>query len=205
MRFRHVARYVFEDTHLKRLAQERSLRRQRDAFPLLAPLIAEAQPSVDVIMESRAAKTSEGQMQDRAKRARSWRAARSRLSAYPDDVRLRLLTYWNEHRWLPADPEALADMMNSWDRGTLALPDVEAGFRFERVDCGRSIAKTYVRKLGGWIGYTGDVAEVDDGSWGARPFGVQHFTPGFPSRVAAAEWLDVHGRQPPMPAARAAA
>jgi hypothetical protein len=56
MRFRRWPRVsAYEDTPRKRATLARAQRTQRDTFPLLAPLIAEQQPSADAEMSRRAA------------------------------------------------------------------------------------------------------------------------------------------------------
>ena len=56
MRFRKRERYgAFQDTSRKRAAASRAQQKQRDALPLFAEQIAEAQPSIDQVMADRAA------------------------------------------------------------------------------------------------------------------------------------------------------
>ena len=50
MRFTHRPRCEYAVTDRKRAAAVRRQQRQRDGLPLLAPLIAAAQPSVEQVM-----------------------------------------------------------------------------------------------------------------------------------------------------------
>lgn len=71
----------FNDSSRKRAACSRSQRRHREAFPLLAPLIAEQQPAIDDVMAQRAVRWLEDQKAYRARRAAGWRAARARRAS----------------------------------------------------------------------------------------------------------------------------
>src|SRR3546814_18181723 len=95
MRFRrwpHVSPY--EDTPRKRAALARAQQTQRDRFPLLAPLIAEQQPSAVAEMARRAAWWPEAQPRDRDRRARDWRRGRARLAGPGGTLRPVLLQLW---------------------------------------------------------------------------------------------------------------
>ncbi len=119
MRFTRRGRHEYEDTRRKRLAASRSQQRQRDALPLLAPLVAEQQPTIDQVMTYRAASWARSEQQSRDHRASQWREGRARLNDYAPDTRKTLLTYWNRHRWLPGDPLYLLDMLHMFDTGRL--------------------------------------------------------------------------------------
>lgn len=56
MRFTRRPRCEYAVTDRKRAAAVRWQRRQRDSLPLLAPLIAEAQPGIDTVMAERVAR-----------------------------------------------------------------------------------------------------------------------------------------------------
>ena len=71
MRFHRSPRHPFTDTPRKRAALRRRQAKEREALPLLAALVAEAQPSEDAVMEGRAAQWLVSEA-----RARKWRAAR---------------------------------------------------------------------------------------------------------------------------------
>lgn len=125
MRFKKRERYgAFEDTSRKRAAAGRAQQKQRDALPLFAEQIAEAQPSIDQVMAARAAQWETAEAQQRASRAAAWREARRRLARFDDATRAVVLAYWNGHRWLPGDPSYLLDTMHRFEWGRLVL---EAG------------------------------------------------------------------------------
>lgn len=119
MRFRRWPRVsAYEDTPRKRAALARAQQTQRDKFPLLAPLIAERQPSADAEMARRAAWWPEVQQRDRDRRARDWRRARIRLAGYGDNLRSLLIQLWRDCPY-PADPVYLLDMLHSIATGRI--------------------------------------------------------------------------------------
>lgn len=123
MRFAPGWRCEYTVTDRKRAAAVRLQRRQREALPLLGSLIAETQPSIDSLMAQRVERWDRTQQEIRDARAHQWRRARRNLNAYPSQVRAALLTYWNEHRWLPGDPSYLLDALHGFERGRLILAD----------------------------------------------------------------------------------
>lgn len=127
MRFKRLIDHPFEDTRRKRLALARSQRLQRERYPLFADMIAEHQPDADTVMAKRAADWMEWTKRDRARRAADWRRARRKLASYGDNVRARLLNYWNKCRW-PADPDYLLSMMHMFDTGRLDIDYVPRPF-----------------------------------------------------------------------------
>src|SRR3546814_15866583 len=121
MRFRrwpHVSPY--EDTPRKRAALARAQQTQRDRFPLLAPLIAEQQPSAVAEMARRAAWWPEAQQRDRDRRARDWRRGRARLAGHGGNLRPVLIQLWRDSPY-PADPVYLLDMLHSIDTRPIDL------------------------------------------------------------------------------------
>lgn len=119
MRFRRWPRVsAYEDTPRKCAALARAQQTQRDNFPLLAPLIAERQPSADAEMARRAAWWPEAQQRDRDRRAHDWRRARARLAGYGDNLRALLIRLWH-HCPYPADPVYLLDMLHSIATGRI--------------------------------------------------------------------------------------
>jgi hypothetical protein len=119
MRFRRWPRMsVYEDTPRKRVALARAQQVQRDKFPLLAPIIAERQPSADAEMARRAASWPKVQQCDRDRRADDWRRARARLAAHGDNLRPLLIQLWRDSPY-PADPVYLLDMLHSIDTGRI--------------------------------------------------------------------------------------
>lgn len=121
MRFIRRPRCEYTVTDRKRAAAIRLQRRQRDALPLLGALIAEAQPSIDDLMDTRVAAWVTSQQNERDRRAAQWRRGRRLLDAHPPPVRAALLAYWNGHRWLPGDPGYLLDMLHGFKVGQLIL------------------------------------------------------------------------------------
>lgn len=119
MRFRPWPRVsAYEDTPRKRAALARAQQTQRDKFPLLAPLIAEQQPSAEAEMARRAAWWPEVQQRDRDRRAHCWRRARIRLAGYGDNLRPLLIQLWRDCPY-PADPVYLLEMLHSIDTGRI--------------------------------------------------------------------------------------
>lgn len=108
----------FNDSPRKRAACARGQRREREAFPLLAPLIAEQQPPIEEIMARRATRWIEDQQAYRARRAAEWRKARVRLGHYAPDIRAKLLAYWQGCKW-PGDPNYLLSMLHMFDTDRL--------------------------------------------------------------------------------------
>ena len=123
MRFAPGWRCEYTVTDRKRAAAVRLQRRQREALPLLGPLIAETQPSIDSLMAQRVERWDRTQQEIRDARAQQWRRGRRSLAAYPPPVRAALLAYWNGHRWLPGDPSYLLDALHGFERGRLILAD----------------------------------------------------------------------------------
>lgn len=121
MRFKPYARTPYLVTPRKRAAVLVSQRRQRERLPLLAPLIADAQPSVDVVIDERCARFAGTEQAWRANRAADWRRARARLASLPDNARPLVLAYWNRHRWFPGDPVYLLDLLHGLDVGRETL------------------------------------------------------------------------------------
>lgn len=121
MRFTRRPRAEYTITHRKRAAAARLQHRQREAFPLLAPLIAESQPGVDALMADRVETYNRTEQDWRDRRASEWRRARRVIDAYDPATRLALLAYWNGHRWLPGDPAYLLDRLHGFNTGRLVL------------------------------------------------------------------------------------
>ena len=121
MRFTCRPRCAYLVTDRKRAAAARWQKRQRDNVPLLAPLIASTQPSIDDVMDERVRTWIVTEQRERDRRAARWLAARRDISRRDPSVRRALLAYWNGHRWLPGNPSYLLDMLHSFDRGRLVL------------------------------------------------------------------------------------
>lgn len=103
-------------TDRKRAAAVRLQRRQRDKLPLLASLIAEAQPPIDELMATRVAHWIEWERKDRDRRAAKWREARAALGRHDPATRRALLDYWNGQRF-PGDPWYLLDLLHGFSKG----------------------------------------------------------------------------------------
>ena len=69
------------------------------------------------------------------------------LESYDPETRCALLTYWNGHRWLPADASYMLDMLSGFMRGRLVL-----------VDGAIQPARVVI-----------SVAEATAGGWGRKP------------------------------------
>ena len=123
MRFLRRPRHDYEVTDRKRKAALRSQKHQRAKLPLLGPLIAAEQPSIDDLMESRVATWLRTQQAERDRRASLWRRGRRLLEQQPETPRRTLLTYWNEHRWLPGEASYLVDMLHMFSTGRLVIED----------------------------------------------------------------------------------
>ena len=123
MRFTRRPRCEYIVTDRKRAAAARSQRRQRDALPLLAPLIAEAQPGIDEVMATRVVQWIAWEQRDQDRRAADWRKARAALDRHAPATRRTLLDYWNGHRWLPGDPMYLLDLLHGFSKGRLLIED----------------------------------------------------------------------------------
>jgi hypothetical protein len=121
MRFARLPRTTYVVTDRKRAAAARAQRRQREAFPLLADIIAETQPPIDAVMTERLARWGEHEVARRAQQAANWRRARQAIDALPPPTRTAVLHYWNTHRWMPATPVYLLDTLHALRCGRLAV------------------------------------------------------------------------------------
>lgn len=120
MRFKRWLRHPFMDTSRKRAALRRKQQREREALPLFADQIAEAQPSEDEVMEARAVQWSAQEVRDRNRRARSWIEARARIDALSLNEKAVLRRAWNCAPY-PADPVYLLDFRHSFSIGRFTL------------------------------------------------------------------------------------
>jgi len=123
MRFTRRPRCEYTVTDRKRAAAVRLQRRQREKLPLLAPLIAQAQPSIDAVMTARVENWIGWEQNNRDRRASQWRRGRSLLDQHEPATRRSLLAYWNGHRWLPGDPMYLLDLLHGFGRGRYVIDD----------------------------------------------------------------------------------
>jgi hypothetical protein len=123
MRFKRQMRHPFTDTERKRAALRRKQRKEREALPLLAPLVAAAQPGEDDVMRARAEAWAKQEAKDRADRARAWRKARRRLADLPRRERTILRKAWNGAPY-PATPVYLLDFLHRYLVGVFSLDDL---------------------------------------------------------------------------------
>lgn len=114
MRFSRLEYHAYEATPRKSAAILRRQKRERDALPLFADLVASEQIPVDAEHELRRQRWESYRLQERARRAKDWRRARSELRAFPTGERERLLDYWNRHRWFPAVPAYLLSALHMY-------------------------------------------------------------------------------------------
>jgi hypothetical protein len=102
---------AYQETSRKRAAFLAKQRRDRDALPLFADMIATRQHSVDEEMARRAVWWPEQQQRKRDERAAVWRRARATLFAFPVDRRCTIRRIWRDCPY-PADPHSFADLLH---------------------------------------------------------------------------------------------
>lgn len=128
MRFRKWPRPTqYEETSRKRAAFLTKQRREREALPLFADMVASGQHSVDDEMARRAIWWPRQQQDRRDERAAVWRKARARLFAFPADRRRAIRALWRECPY-PADPHSFADFLHQIEVGRLDV--ARPGWRF---------------------------------------------------------------------------
>jgi len=154
MRFAHRPRCEYAVTDRKRAAAVRLQRRQRDKLPLLARLIAETQPPIEVVMATRVATWITSEQQDRDRRATLWHRARCVLDRHEPTSRRVLLEYWNGHRWLPGDPMYLLDLLHGFSRGRYIIEDGTLRPAVVTIPVREAVAAFGPSKpvAGGWLG-----------------------------------------------------
>jgi hypothetical protein len=119
MRFRKWPKPTqYEETSRKRAAFLAKQRREREALPLFADMIAAGQHSIDEEMARRADWWPRQQQDRRDERAAVWRKARARLFAFPADRRRTIRALWRECPY-PADPYSFADFLHQIEIGKL--------------------------------------------------------------------------------------
>tara|TARA_R110000868_G_scaffold363120_2_gene625380 strand:- start:6848 stop:7471 length:624 start_codon:yes stop_codon:yes gene_type:complete len=102
---------AYEETSRKRAAFANKQGRERDALPLFADMIANAQHSVDDEMARRAVWWPQQQQQRRDERAAVWRRARARLFEFDAPIRRTIRRAWRDCPY-PADPHSFADFLH---------------------------------------------------------------------------------------------
>ncbi|UBS33921.1 hypothetical protein LBX01_04685 [Altererythrobacter sp. N1] len=128
MRFRKWPRpKQYEETSRKRAAFLTKQRREREALPLFADIIAAGQHSVEEEIARRAEWWPRQQQDRRDERAAVWRKARARLFALPAERRRTIRALWRECPY-PADPYSFADFLHQIEVGKLDI--VRPGWRF---------------------------------------------------------------------------
>ena len=122
MRFQKMARHTYVATPRKSAAILRRQRKDREALPLFADQIAAEQLPVEDVHAMRARAWTESEREGRAQQARDWQRARAALRQIePPEARVRLLDFWNRHRWFPATPSYLLSMLHMWRHDRLDL------------------------------------------------------------------------------------
>jgi len=117
MRFKRWPRVeAFQETSRTRAAVALSQRRQRDRLPLLAELIAAAQPSIEAVIEERHQAWPKWQQEKRDDRVSQWREARRQLAAFPLIMRHAIRRLCNDAPY-PGDPSYLGDFLLQIERG----------------------------------------------------------------------------------------
>jgi len=154
LRFTRRSRCEYTVTDRKRAAAVRLQRHQHDKLPLLAPLIAETQPSIDAVMTLRVAHWITWEQNDRDRRASMWRQARSELDRHEPATRQALLEYWNCHRWLPGDPVYLLDLLHGFGRGRTIIDEGRLHPAVVTIPVGEAVAAFGSTKplAGAWFG-----------------------------------------------------
>ncbi len=120
MRFKRFPRHPFNDTNRKRSALRRKQRLEREALPLLAELVAEAQTNEDAVMRERASKWCKTEVQARNRRAERWREARRKMFELSNNERALVRHAWNCAPY-PADPVYLLDFLHGLHVGRLKM------------------------------------------------------------------------------------
>jgi hypothetical protein len=111
MRFRKWPRpAAYEETARKRAAFATKQRREREALPLFANMIAAGQHSVEEEMADRAVWWPQQQRRLRDERAAVWRQARTRLFEFSEQKRGAIRRAWRDCPY-PADPYSLVDFL----------------------------------------------------------------------------------------------
>lgn len=111
MRFTRYFKGDYQSTDRKRAAAARRQRREVQSMPLFAQEVAEGQPSIDTVMDARAADFAATLKADRARQAMKWRQGRAELRALPDQAQRALLSYWQKCFW-PGTPVYLLSMLH---------------------------------------------------------------------------------------------
>jgi len=109
---------AYEETSRKRVAFAHKQRREREALPLFADMIAKGQHSVEEEMARRAEWWPRQQQDRRHERASVWRQARARLFAFPEARRQTIRRAWRDCPY-PADPYNFADFLHQIAVGKL--------------------------------------------------------------------------------------
>lgn len=126
MRFIPARRFQWKETRFTMPSIRRSMKRQQDRLPLLAPIIAEEQGTPEEWRDGQEGASNRFAQAMRDDRARRWREARRSLADLGNMAPL-VREYWQVHRWLPGLPEHLAALVGSVRRGRLTPEDLEEG------------------------------------------------------------------------------
>lgn len=120
MRFKRTPTFEFTDTPRKWAALRCKQRREREALPLFAEQIAEAQPSEDEEMARRAVLSDTQDTRWRADRAAQWSKAHRMIDSLPEDERRAVRRAWDCAPY-PADPCRLLGVLHSYSLGKIDL------------------------------------------------------------------------------------
>lgn len=120
MQFKKTPSFAFNDTPRKRAALRRKQQREREALPLFAEQIAEAQPTEDEEMARRAELSDAQEVRWRSDRAAEWRKARRMIDTLPDAERRAVRRAWDCAPY-PADPSRLLGVLHSYSQGKIDL------------------------------------------------------------------------------------
>ncbi|WP_179381298.1 hypothetical protein [Jannaschia marina] len=120
MRFKKTPSFAFTDTPRKRAALRRKQQREREALPLFAEQIAEAQPTEDEEMARRADLSNAQEVRWRSDRAAEWRKARRMIDTLPAAERRAVRRAWDCAPY-PADPSRLLGVLHSYSLGKIDL------------------------------------------------------------------------------------
>lgn len=102
---------AYEESSRKRAAFVNKQRREREALPLFAGMIAARQHSVDEEMARRAVWWPQQQQDRRDERAANWRRARAHLFEFDALMRQAIRRAWRDCPY-PADPASFADFLH---------------------------------------------------------------------------------------------
>lgn len=111
MRFTRYFKGDYQATDRKRAAAVRRQRRELESVPLFAQEVSETLPSIDAVMDARAADFAATLKADRARQAMKWRQGRAEIRSLPTQTRQALMAYWQRCCW-PGTPVYFLSMLH---------------------------------------------------------------------------------------------